>query len=183
METADVATNTYIAILEKTNQQLGLWSNPYGIMVMVLTILVALLAISFAYILWRQGKEYREVFKSFLEEQKKIACEKTAEMIVEAKMAIDQQIHEGEEKMVTLHGEEKAEFEKEIEDLKMKKKSLDTAEDKRQAIASWAISSFATGPTGPIGFGDLTGGFCIHCGTKYTRESRYCAHCGNGLLF
>src|SRR3989344_6410902 len=64
-------TQAYLEILEKTNQQLSLWYNPYGLMVAALTGLVALLAIVFAFVLWRQGKDYSDARKKFFEEQEK----------------------------------------------------------------------------------------------------------------
>ncbi len=50
----------YIQILEKTNQQLGLWTNPYGIMIGVLAILFTILTIVAAVIIYRQSKDYQE---------------------------------------------------------------------------------------------------------------------------
>jgi len=55
----------YVEILEKTNQQLGLWTNPYGLMVTVLTFFVTILAVVVAWAIYRQGADY----KKKLEEQ------------------------------------------------------------------------------------------------------------------
>lgn len=66
-------TDKYLQILEKTNQQLGLWSNPYGIAVGILTGLVALLAIFVAYALWRNSREQRELSRKFFKEQGELA--------------------------------------------------------------------------------------------------------------
>ena len=80
-------TQNYVEILEKTNQQLGLWTNPYGLAVGVLTILVALLALAATllamFYLARQRRDYRkiakEAFEKFIDEQKGVELNKTRE--------------------------------------------------------------------------------------------------------
>jgi len=73
----------YIQLLEKVNQQLDIWKNPYGLMVTILTLLVAFLAIVVAYAIFRQGADYnkklendRKAYKKeidrYLSEQSKI---------------------------------------------------------------------------------------------------------------
>lgn len=79
------ATSSYIALLEKTNAQLGLWTNPYAIMVAALSVLIAILAIGVVYIIFRQGNDYRKYFneqaKNFFDEQRTIfIAEKDAEI-------------------------------------------------------------------------------------------------------
>ena len=49
-----------LTALEKTNQQLGLWTNPYGIMIGVLAVLFTILTIIAAVIIYRQSKDYKE---------------------------------------------------------------------------------------------------------------------------
>lgn len=51
----------YLKILEKTNQQLSLWWNPYGILVAILAILFTLMAIISAIIIFRQSKEHKKI--------------------------------------------------------------------------------------------------------------------------
>ncbi len=51
-----VMLNNYASIIEKTNQQLGLWFNPYGLMIGILAVLVAIIAIGVGIALWRNIK-------------------------------------------------------------------------------------------------------------------------------
>src|SRR5216683_5279708 len=48
--------SVYVRLLERTNQQLSLWWNPYGIMVAALGALFAVLAIVAAFIIFRQSR-------------------------------------------------------------------------------------------------------------------------------
>src|SRR3989344_2437809 len=61
----------YIQILEKTNQQLGLWTNPYGIMIGVLAILFTILTIIAAVVIYQQSKDYKEKIDKLLGEYEK----------------------------------------------------------------------------------------------------------------
>src|SRR3989338_4010236 len=64
--------NNYVSILEKTNQQLGMWSNPYGIAIAILSIFIAIIAICVGVALWRHSKEQKERFDKFLLEYEKV---------------------------------------------------------------------------------------------------------------
>ena len=55
-----VPLQQYVEILEKTNQQLSIWGNPYGVMVAVLGVLFAIGAIVAAILLWRQSADYEK---------------------------------------------------------------------------------------------------------------------------
>lgn len=50
----------YLEILEKTNSQLGLLSNPYGVMVAVLATLFTLLTLAAAFIIFKQSSDYQK---------------------------------------------------------------------------------------------------------------------------
>ncbi|MFA6099317.1 MAG: hypothetical protein WC750_00375 [Patescibacteria group bacterium] len=181
MESIDPALNAYIDVLEKTNQQLSLWYNPYGVMVMILTILVALLAISFAYIIWRQGKEYKEAFKASLAEQKKIASDELSKWKEESKKIVDAQINEQKEKLKSLDGEAKEQVEKVIEDLKKKKESLESP------VPSCSTSPFTDivnrslfyQPTNVMSW--MGQNYCSFCGKECISGSLFCPSCGKKI--
>jgi len=69
----------YIAMLEKTNQQLSLWYNPYAVMIGVLAVLFTVLTIVAAFALWRQSKDYRDQIDGFIAEQQAIMDNMVAE--------------------------------------------------------------------------------------------------------
>ena len=62
----------YISLLEKTNQQLSLWTNPYGILVGALAILFTVLTIVAVFIILRQGKEYKDYYQKTVSEYRNV---------------------------------------------------------------------------------------------------------------
>lgn len=124
----------YIQILEKTNQQLSLWTNPYGIMIGVLAIFFTILTIVAAVILYRQSKDYKDKLEAdrnlyaknindFLESQKLI-IEKRGEQASKVEEDINKLLKEYEKKLKASSQNQKVEIEKVIEDLKEQKLSL-----------------------------------------------------------
>lgn len=124
----------YIQILEKTNQQLSLWTNPYGVMVGVLAVLFTVLAIVAAVIIYRQSKEYKEklqadreqyskIFNEFLASQKAI-IEKREKQVVEVEKDIDKLLKEYEKKLSASSEKQKAEIQKAIQKLEEEKLTL-----------------------------------------------------------
>lgn len=61
----EILLNNYTSIVEKTNQQLSLWLNPYGLMVGILTILIAISAIVVSYILWKNSLDQKKRTEEF----------------------------------------------------------------------------------------------------------------------
>jgi len=119
------STQIYLEILEKTNQQLSLWYNPYGLMIAILTLLIAVLAIFFSYILWKQGKEYKDAFSVFLDEQKKVLSVETK---LHVKSVLDEEIKELSdklsEKQETLTVEARQKIEGEIQTFKNAQRNI-----------------------------------------------------------
>lgn len=72
-DTIRVAVDSaYVAILEKTNQQLGLLTNPYGIMVASQSVLFTVVAIVAGVILFRQSRDYKTQIEGFINAYKPI---------------------------------------------------------------------------------------------------------------
>lgn len=190
-----VDAQQYIDILEKTNQQLSLWYNPYGIMVAALGVITALLAIVFTFILWRQGKEYKDAFNNFLAEQKKSVNNEVRKSIKKVEIVLDQQIKNANEKMNSVSGETKKNVEKEIAKLKEAKESLETSSTTLTSLGGvypitgtgiTGISGLGYGGTsnlfGPIGNGTyVTIPTCSKCGHCNSYGSKFCSECGNKL--
>lgn len=121
----------YTSILEKTNQQLSLWSNPYGLMVGILTLLVAVGAIVVSIILLKNSREQKQIQKEFFEEQERIINEKNEredklrkEHYEKAEKQFEEIIKEQQAKLATTNKEGKQAIEKEIEELKKQKATL-----------------------------------------------------------
>ncbi len=68
----DAMKSEYIQILEKTNQQLSLWLNPYGVMVGALGVLFAILAVVATVLIWRQSEDHKKTVQKSIDEQEKL---------------------------------------------------------------------------------------------------------------
>ncbi|MCX6791140.1 MAG: hypothetical protein NTV62_03040 [Candidatus Gribaldobacteria bacterium] len=134
MENISPEIQNYIGILEKTNQQLNLWYNPYGVMIGVLAILFTVLTIVAAVIIYRQSRDYktklradRDFYKNkmgeFLDSQKKIIEQrnKTAE---ELSQKIDASLREYKKKLKESSKKQKEEIQGAIDKLEMEKLTL-----------------------------------------------------------
>lgn len=74
-EVNEEAIQNYQQILEKTNNQLSLWYNPYGVFIAFLGILFGVLSIMAIYINYKQSKEHKDLIKKSLDDHK-IALDK-----------------------------------------------------------------------------------------------------------
>ncbi|MDD3067183.1 MAG: hypothetical protein PHO48_05150 [Candidatus Gracilibacteria bacterium] len=117
------ADNQYREILEKTNQQLSLWWNPYGVMIASLGVLFAVLAGVFAFILWRQSKDYKEENKENFENFLSAQNEKSEAAIKK----LDDMLAQKEKEFTSATKEKKAEIQKIIDDLQLRKISIEAS--------------------------------------------------------
>jgi hypothetical protein len=60
----------YLEILEKTNNQLGLWYGPYEVMLAALSILFTALGLGAAYIIYRQSSDFKREHETAIESYK-----------------------------------------------------------------------------------------------------------------
>lgn len=114
----------YIDILEKTNQQLGLWTNPYGLIVMILTFFVAILAVAVAWAIYRQGADYRKKLLDHMESVEKKIEGKSEERLQEADARFDALIQEKKKTLESVTGEERSKIEDLISRLEEERASL-----------------------------------------------------------
>jgi len=77
----EASNQAYIDILEKTNQQLSLWANPYSLMILVLTILIAFMAIALSFIIWKQGQDYKKALAESLKKQESHMNDKLSKVL------------------------------------------------------------------------------------------------------
>ncbi|MEQ9423600.1 MAG: hypothetical protein RJQ09_04220 [Cyclobacteriaceae bacterium] len=119
--------NPYIEILEKTNEQLSLWSNPYTWTIATLAILFTLLTIIAAIFIWNQSEEFKKlvnrtinkyetIFSNLLDQKKNqlLKLEKTYEV----------QIQEAKEKLEKETTQNKKELQQAIADLEKRKDAI-----------------------------------------------------------
>ena len=192
-------TQQYIDILEKTNQQLSLWFNPYSLMINVLGILIAVLAVVFAFILWRQGKEYKDNMNAFLETQRRMLNVELKKVRANHKRLLEKQISEVKENLETLRGEAKEKAFLLVKELEHMKQSLDTPAlniipNNLGGIAYyWSPPGANNLVLGDINSADLmqhnvseeAGNIlfrpliCNKCGTATLTSQNYCSSCGN----
>lgn len=192
-------TQLYISLLEKTNQQLSLWSNPYGVLVAVLSFLVAFLAIAAAVILYRQTKEHRELFQKALKDYE-LALQKNLEQTgVDAETKIQKFIDTKTGEINALSGDTKKQAKKIIDDLKKEKDSIGS----RIQFSSVQANQFQPLTVSTAKFNNpfninsaenISGinfttntGYCSKCGTYNGSNGilltthNYCSNCGNKL--
>ncbi len=188
--------NNYISILEKTNQQLSLWHNPYGVAIGILTLLIAVIAIVVAYALWRHSKEERDRINQFFSEQEKIIKEKN-ENVQKIEGKLNELIKEYEKQLKDTKTRNKKEIQKIIDDLKKEKASIGSYIVGRSAYEPITISPAASvrGFTDPysVSFSREKFIFCTQCGKKFSyhpddyitsvhsileEKNIYCPYCG-----
>ena len=120
-----IMLDNYASIVEKTNQQLSLWFNPYGVMIGILTLIVAVGAIVVSIILINNSSEQRRRQKDFFDEQERIIKEKQVndeklakERYENSKKQFEDLIKEQQEKLKSANVESKKKIEEEIDSLK-----------------------------------------------------------------
>lgn len=162
--------DNYASVLEKTNQQLGLWSNPYGVAVGILSVLIAVIAIAVGYALWRNSKEQRERFEKFVSEQEKIFTEQNKirnTSVRKAEAQLDELINQYKKRLDSATKEGKKDLQKAIENLAKEKASIGAY----------------IGPTGPVS-SDFGYDHVLNSVIFGRRErSMICSNCGKSFSF
>jgi len=167
--------NNYVSILEKTNQQLSLWYNPYGVAIGILTLLIAVIAIVVAYALWRHSKEQRDRINQFFIEQEKIIKEKN-ENVEKVEAKLNELIKEYEKQLKDTKTRNKKEIQKIIDDLKKEKASIGSYIVGRSAYEPMNISPAGTARMFGLnqslfsGLGERST-ICTKCGKEFSYQS------------
>src|SRR5712692_10296532 len=146
--------SVYIRLLERTNQQLSLWWNPYAVMVATLGALFAVLAIVAAVIIFRQGREYRSLITRSIAEYQGILNafieEKNREIEVMG-TRVTKDLERATTELKTATGAQKARIETEIANLKKVKESLKPYEQPKFVTPGLEWSTATVFPSTPIG--------------------------------
>lgn len=117
-----IQTN-YQEILEKTNQQLSVWTNPYGLLVGVLAILFTLLTIIATVLIFLQSKGFKEKLDKFINSGKE-ALEKLITEKSKKLEEIDTKLEGYKDELNKVKDDKKAEIQKEIDELISKRKNI-----------------------------------------------------------
>lgn len=136
MSPETLLSNHYINVLEKTNQQLNLWYNPYAIIIGALAVLFTILTIVAVVIIYLQSQDYKEKMKAdrelyrknieeFLNAQKEI-IEKQNKNSEEISKKIDVILSEYKKKLKESSEKQKEEIQKAIDRLEIEKLTLKT---------------------------------------------------------
>ncbi len=187
-------TQIYISLLEKTNQQLSLWSNPYGVMVAVLSFLVAFLAVAAAVILYRQSREYRDLYQEALKNYE-VALQNNLKTIgLNYQNRVDELIESKTKEIDTFSGDAKNKAKTIIQDLKKEKESigskiqLSSLESGRDHLNSASLIKFPLDNKiwlsgSQIFENTKSEKYCPNCGTFFnvTLNTNYCSSCGSKL--
>lgn len=118
----------YSLIVEKTNNQLNFWLNVSNHIVTILGIIVAAIAISVGFSIWKNSKEQKQQFKEFLNSQESLLKKKMNEFDESSKKTrekaekeLDNLISEQKEKLASSKEQDKKEIQKVIDDLRKEK--------------------------------------------------------------
>ncbi|MGZ3867083.1 MAG: hypothetical protein ACXVNM_12295 [Bacteroidia bacterium] len=125
----DTTVKLYQEILEKTNSQLSLWWNPYGVLITVLGVLFGILTIIAAVVIYRQSKEYKELINDSLTKHETVLSQLITERNQQLKnieTSLNNTITDYKEKLKTATEENKKEINKMIKTLEEQKESIDT---------------------------------------------------------
>ncbi|MCX6715234.1 MAG: hypothetical protein NTX72_05490 [Candidatus Uhrbacteria bacterium] len=102
--------NNYSSIVEKTNQQLSLWFNPYAVMIASLGAMFTIGAIVVTVIIWRNSNEQKKQFKNWFTQQQSIIdgnnikIEETSRKLTDLVIEFEKYIKEGDRKNKEIDG-------------------------------------------------------------------------------
>jgi hypothetical protein len=182
-----IATKNLIEILDKTNQQISLWSNPYGVFIAALGVLFTIMTFFFAGFFYLQSKEFKDrINKLILSNQ--TALNRFIEDWSERKTQIDKQIKEYQSKILETTDKQKlSELEKIVERLKIERNSISFPIGINYGPIPPTGSVFSTsgysgsigspesffGKSGYSGIGSSSGQIikCISCNSTFTKPA------------
>ena len=159
--------STYTDILKSTNEQLGLWHNPYGILITTLAVLFTLLTILAAIIIWTQGKSFKELVNNTINKYEGILSsfiKQKKEELANIDKNIDNSIAAHKKELEKASANQKKEIEKKIEELRIHKEAIQ--KELENPIVTPVNLSNQTGP-----------------GYYSNQVFHKCSKCGFGFLY
>lgn len=166
-----VSDQKYLDIIQKTNDQLGLWTNPYGIMIAALGVLFGVLAIVATFIIFRQNAAYRSMINESIMNYQTIINK----FLDEKRIELQAKMKELTDRIATAEGDSKTKLLNALDELKQAKEEI----DRQVSFKLHPVSGYATFFTPPLaGYSGYSSGSefiteekvvtCPHCGTKFT---------------
>ncbi|MFA6077099.1 MAG: hypothetical protein WC735_03430 [Candidatus Paceibacterota bacterium] len=187
-----VVLDNYASILEKTNNQLGLWLSLSNLAVGILSVIIAIVAILVGYALWKNSDEQKKKFREFLESQEKISKESITRFEElskkgrdEAKKKLQILIIEQEKALSSATAANKKEIQKAIDSLKKDEATIGAYTISTPIYQPGFYSSITgTSPLTVTGVNTTTAsgvslGSCPRCGMFHSSGSLYCPYYGN----
>lgn len=166
-----VDQRAYIDLLERTNQQLGLWTNPYALMVAALAVLFTALAIVGAFVIYRQGQDHQKQIDRFLDNYRSVLDQ----FVAQTNHQVELTISELRTQLETATDEQKTHIAGAIARLERQRAGI--AETARsgpsslgKALQQVAMRTPASDPNPPIsGPPNYTGHECYKCNFKWNQ--------------
>ncbi len=119
--------NNYMSILEKTNQQLGMWTNPYTISIMIIGILFTILTIIAAVLIWTQSSEFKKIISNTVnkyENDLSTLIQDKKQQLEEIEMQINEMIKDYEDRLENATLKQKDEIKIKLDELKERQQSI-----------------------------------------------------------
>ena len=179
------ADSAYIEILEKTNSQLSLWLNPYGVMIGALGTLFAVAAIVAGVLLFRQGKEYRDLIETSIRKYEGVLGALVKEKLEAVEGAFERQLKDAQAKLAAELDEPKRKaLERRIAEIEQHQallKSVHSASVTDISTLNLRGTIMGTAWPGAWGLGSL-GSLGVVRADVLPGERRKCTKCGTEIV-
>jgi DNA-directed RNA polymerase subunit RPC12/RpoP len=178
------AESLYISILEKTNHELSLRWNPYGLFVSALGVLFAIAAIVVGVLLFRQSREYRQLIQDSIGKYETIVQALIQDRLDQMQVQVDKLLSESKEALKTATAKQREVIEKRIVALEKKSEEIKQTELPKISFSGAGLlgSTGYTKPFSPIEAAFLGSGTTINLGLGGSGirflTRRTCSHCG-----
>jgi hypothetical protein len=116
-----IENERYFEIIQRTNEQLSLWWNPYGALIATLGVLFAILTIIAALIVFRQSAEHRAILNKSIQSYQNILNK----FLEDKNIAIAEKMKELEEKLITADEKSKKDIQETLAGLKLQREFID----------------------------------------------------------
>jgi hypothetical protein len=165
-----IENERYFEIVQRTNDQLSLWWNPYGVMISTLGVLFAVLAIIATFIVFRQSANYRSILNESLQSYQNIINK----FLEDKKIEIAEKVKELEEKLTTADKKSKKDIQETLDGLKRQREYIDTQVAFTPTPIAGSFGTFTGIPTGYAGYA----GYAGYGSSAYGDKQVNCPHCG-----